>query len=326
MFTLLALLILLALAACDGGLPQTVTTAPTQGAANTEQQLQATIEALQTVVVEQDADAPDPTEQSTTDIENDTTSQPTAEGAQEPEATEVPVAAATEEVTEVPNAQDGTPLPPGEVPSEPLIVVALGDSLTEGQGDTPAGGGYPARLLALIRPIRSDTAMINLGVSGYTSQQMIEQELPAALDANPDIALVWIGGNNLWNNGGPEREESDLSVFRADIDTTLRSLTTKGVRVFVGLVVDQAKSPYATSPNGAALDPEGVAHMSHLVTEFNKIVSAKAAQYGVTTVDTYNTTIFTDPATLAEDEAHPNAAGYDLITRIWFEAIRPALK
>ena len=66
--------------------------------------------------------------------------------------------------------------------------------------------------------------------------------------------------------------------------------------------------------------------MSHLVTEFNKIITAKAKQYGATTVDMYNTTIFTDPATLAEDDAHPNAAGYDLIAQIWFKAIKPVLK
>ena len=60
--------------------------------------------------------------------------------------------------------------------------------------------------------------MTNLGVSGYTSEQMVEEELPVALNAKPDIALVWIGGNNLWNNGGPETEASDLNVFRTDID------------------------------------------------------------------------------------------------------------
>ncbi len=224
-------------------------------------------------------------------------------------------------------AQGGTPPQSGGVPpGGALTIVAIGDSLTEGQGDRPEGGGYPARLLASVRAIRPEAQMTNLGVSGYTSQQMVEEELPVALDASPQIALVWIGGNNLWNNGGPESEASDLNIFGADIDKTLSALTAKGAKTFISLVYDQTKSPYATSPNGAALDPEGVAHMSHLVTEFNKIITAKATQYGATTVDMYNTTIFTDPATLAEDDAHPNAAGYDLVAQIWFKAIMPVLK
>ena len=89
-FTLLVLLMLLALPACDGGTPPTAALAPTQGTATT-QQLQATIEALQTKVVEQDANAPAPTPQVTTVIASEATSEPTAEGTQEPEATEVPV-------------------------------------------------------------------------------------------------------------------------------------------------------------------------------------------------------------------------------------------
>ena len=169
--------------------------------------------------------------------------------------------------------------------------------------------------------------MTNLGVSGYTTGQMVEEEVPVAVSAKPNIALVWIGGNNLWNNGGPETEAADLSVFRNDIDKTLSALTATGARTFISLVYDQTKSPYATSPNGAALDAAGVAHMSHLVTEFNKIITAKAKQYGATTVDMYsNTSIFANRATLAEDEAHPNAAGYDIIAQIWFDAIKSVVK
>ncbi|MBL8103862.1 MAG: hypothetical protein JNM02_15115, partial [Anaerolineales bacterium] len=44
-------------------------------------------------------------------------------------------------------------------------------------------------------------------------------------------------------------------------------------------------------------------------------------QYGALTVDFYNTGIFTNPDTLADDGNHPNPAGYDLITQAWYKAL-----
>lgn len=299
-FTLLALLTLLALAACGGGTP------PTQSTAS-NQQLQATIEALQTKVVEQDREA---------------TPEPIAEGAQEPEATEAPVDASTEEATEVPYVEGGTPLPPGEVPPGPLTVVALGDSLTQGDGDEPGeGGGYPLRIERAINEVRPDSQVINLGQSGWDSGQMVEGQLPDALQANPHIALVWIGSNDLWYNNGPDQQASDVDRYTNNIDTTLRALTGAGARVYIALLDDQSKRPFALNPDGFGLSPEGAEHMSSLGMAFNDVLRAKAAEYGATTVDFYNATIFTDPSTLADDGLHPNAEGYDLIAPIWFEAI-----
>jgi acyl-CoA thioesterase I len=216
-----------------------------------------------------------------------------------------------------------SPASPAPIPDGPLTIVALGDSLTEGDADYPGdGGGYPARLQRSINEIRPNSQVINLGKSGWDSAQMLEGQLPAALEANPHIALIWIGSNDLWYNNGPEQEAADLDRYTNNIDTALRDLTGTGARVFIALLDDQSQRPYTTSPDGAGLSAEGVEHMSRLVSAFNDAISAKAAEYGATTVDFYNTTIFTDPSTLAEDGIHPNPNGYDVIAQIWFEAIR----
>ncbi len=217
----------------------------------------------------------------------------------------------------------GTPVP---LPAGSLTIVALGDSLTEGDGDQPGeGGGYPARIERAINEVRPNSRVINLGKSGWDSAQMVEGQLPAALEAHPTIALVWIGSNDLWTNNGPDQQAADLARYTNNLDLTLRALTGSGARVFIALLDDQSQRPYATNPDGASLSPEGVADMSRLASAFNAAIRAKAAEYGATTVDFANTTIFTDPATLAEDGLHPNAQGYDQIGQIWFAAIRPDL-
>lgn len=220
-----------------------------------------------------------------------------------------------------------TPAAPASVPAGALTIVALGDSLTEGEGDeSEAGGGYPARLARAINELRPNSQVINLGKSGWTSTEMIEGQLPTALEAGPSLALVWIGSNDLWQNNGPEQEAAELARYTASIDQALRALTERGARVYIALLDDQSQRPYTTSPDGAGLSPEGVAYMSRLGSLFNEAIRAKAAEYGAATVDFYNTTIFTDPATLAADGVHPNARGYDQIAQIWFEALRPDLQ
>ena len=64
------------------------------------------------------------------------------------------------------------------------------------------------------------------------------------------------------------------------------------------------------------------ARMSRIASALNQIIREKAPQYGATVVDFYNTTIFTNSATLSDDGNHPNAAGYEAMANVWFSAMR----
>jgi lysophospholipase L1-like esterase len=66
--------------------------------------------------------------------------------------------------------------------------------------------------------------------------------------------------------------------------------------------------------------------MTRLSLALNEVINAKAAEYGATIIDFYNTTIFSDPATMAEDGVHPNGRGQDIVAQMWLEAIRQALQ
>jgi lysophospholipase L1-like esterase len=230
-------------------------------------------------------------------------------------------------------------LPPG-----PLTVVAIGDSLTEGQGDDSGQGGYPGRLARLVEEVRPGSKVANVGHSGWTSKDLIEgtggqpSELAQALDAQPDIALVWIGSNDLWYlyEFGPEpmtagAEEADLTSFAGNLDTILGRLTDQGAVVVVALLDDQSKRPVvAHPPNPAepalpATTAADLALMSRHVAAYDDIIRSKAAEYGAITVDFYGSTLFTDAATLSGDGNHPNPAGYDLVARVWWAALAPML-
>lgn len=223
-------------------------------------------------------------------------------------------------VTEVTPGIDVTPGTAATLPDGPLTIVALGDSLTEGDGDDWQRGGYPSRLSDMINKVRPGSNMVNLGKSGWTSDQMIAEQLRVALDAKPQIALVWIGSNDLWQFNAAEEEEADLKHYTANIDTTLSELKAAGATTFIAILDDQSLRPFARPENGY-FDLDGLARMSRRITAYNKVIASKAAEYGAVTVDFFNTTIFTDPATLADDGLHPNPGGYNIVAKLWYEAI-----
>jgi lysophospholipase L1-like esterase len=249
-------------------------------------------------------------------------------------ATPIPPSVATEPLDSSPTSVPAVSLPDGA-----LTVVTLGDSLTQGDGDD-LGLGYPGRLQTALETERSGTKVLNFGKSGWASQDLINglngepSQLTQALDARPNLALVWIGSNDLWYlyEYGPspmtaEAEQADLAAYEANIDTILSKLTGSGAVVFIALLDDQSKRPVVAAPPNpgepafTAIDAADLALMSAHVEQYNEIIRRKAAQYNAIAVDFYNTDIFINPTTLYGDGNHPNQAGYDQIAEIWRQAI-----
>ena len=258
-----------------------------------------------------------------------------------PGSTSSPTATPTAPAQVTPTAtspSNATPLPGGAV-----TLVTLGDSLTEGQGDDGSGGGYPSRLLAQLTVARPGSTVTNLGHSGWASDDLINglngeaSQLTTAVAAlngatGAKIAIVWIGSNDLWylyeyNNPSAADETSDQQHFRANLDTILGDLRATGATVLVALLDDQSQRPVvANPPNPSEPAFTGISEaerlrMSDQVDDYNAEIRASAGQHGAITVDFFTTTIFTSPATLADDGNHPNGAGYDAITQIWWGVI-----
>ncbi len=246
--------------------------------------------------------------------------------------------------------EDNSPavtLPPAApLPAGPVHMVALGDSLTQGDGDD-SGRGYPGRLLEMVNAIRSDSTLSNFGQSGWSSDALIngdqglESQLTRAVGELQDatsqgkaaLALVWIGSNDLWylyEFGGDiddAGDASDAQRFEANIDTILSQLRGTGAQVTIALLDDQSKRPIALKGEAfVAITPDELTRMSAHVDVYNQIIRDKAAQYGALTVDFYSTDIFINPATLYDDGNHPNQAGYDIIAQKWFDAITSILQ
>jgi acyl-CoA thioesterase-1 len=94
----------------------------------------------------------------------------------------------------------------------PLTIVALGSSSTEGVGATQPAFNYPNRLSALLRarfpgvPIR----VVNRGVSGDMTRQMLARLDRDVLAEKPDLVIWQLGTNSVLHDVGAT-DESGLA-------------------------------------------------------------------------------------------------------------------
>jgi|GEM_PF-1857509 len=74
------------------------------------------------------------------------------------------------------------------------IILALGDSLTAGNG-VEREFNYPAQLEFLLKENGYEYTIVNAGVSGETSLQVLDRA-PMYVDLHPEIVLLVVGGND----------------------------------------------------------------------------------------------------------------------------------
>jgi acyl-CoA thioesterase I len=81
----------------------------------------------------------------------------------------------------------------------PLVIVAIGSSSTAGAGATSPSASYPSRLAAelKLRFPADDITVINRGVNGEETEQMLARFETDVLPAHPDLVLWQVGTNSV---------------------------------------------------------------------------------------------------------------------------------
>jgi acyl-CoA thioesterase-1 len=201
---------------------------------------------------------------------------------------------------------------------ESIRYVALGDSYTIGTGLEDEARSFPSLLAErLTKETGIDVALANLGVNGYTTTDLIREELPVARDLRPGLVTILIGANDLVQRSTEAAYRSRL----AEIYDALTGLPLPPAMVVSVSTPDFSALPGAT-PFGAAND------LRTRIDAFNRIAQSEAATRGFHFADISAITreVNRDNDWLAADGLHPGPAQHRAIADQLWRLLGPVIK
>ena len=192
-----------------------------------------------------------------------------------------------------------SPTDPSAGTDPPPVVVALGDSLTEGPG-IPANQAYPAILQQRIRDAGYPHIVINRGVSSDTSADALLR-LNAALVPDARVLIVALGANDGLRN-------VPVEDVRRNLSTIIETAQGRQIRVLLaGMEAPPARSLQYS-------------------LEFHQIFPDLAQQYNVPLMPFLLAGVFGVPSLNLADAFHPNAAGHRRIAENMWPHLEPLLR
>jgi lysophospholipase L1-like esterase len=186
--------------------------------------------------------------------------------------------------------------------------LALGDSFTEGLSDPdPARPGeyrgWADRLaehLAAAAP--GDVEYANLAIRGRLLPEVIEEQVPVALGAEPDLVSLIAGGNDLLRPGG------DPDAIAAVLEDAVVKIRATGADVLLGTGTDPRATPIIRLIRGK-------------VAVFNAHIWSIAARHGAAVLDQWGAAWLRDPRLWDTDRIHLTAEGHRRVALLAADAL-----
>lgn len=175
--------------------------------------------------------------------------------------------------------------------------VALGDSLTEGVGD-PVGDGAWRGWAALLADglAEEPAAFTNLAVSGSQTRDVLERQLPAALDLRPDLVSVVVGVNDTL------RCTFDIRAVAAGLDQVYAVCSEQGAVLLTACLPDPGTM---LALPGALAGP-----LARRQRAVNTVVHALSERYEALHLHACEGDWVTDRALWSADRLHPGERGH----------------
>ncbi|SFB60347.1 Lysophospholipase L1 [Amycolatopsis marina] len=172
--------------------------------------------------------------------------------------------------------------------------VALGDSFTEGLNDARPDGtfrGWADRLAEILAGGRTGFQYANLALRGKMLGEVVEEQLPIALEVRPDVVTLCAGGNDIIVPG------ADVDAVAGRFEAAVAKLRAAGINVVI-----------FTGP-----DTKQVSVMNILrgkVGIYNAHLWAIADRYGAKVVDLWAMDALHDLRAWSDDRLHFTAEGH----------------
>ena len=190
----------------------------------------------------------------------------------------------------------------------PERFLALGDSFTIGTGTTP-DQSFPAVLVRIWSAAGRSVVLSNPAVNGYTTDDLINAELPLVLSFRPTLMTLLIGANDIVQGSSDDRYRRQLRSIHERIHDDAPDAR----------VIALPQPDWSLSPAGSGFgDQDAIARK---IERFNEIARDEADHANAGWIDLFP--LMRDQGRrkmFASDGLHPSAEAYgewarDLATR-----------
>ena len=201
--------------------------------------------------------------------------------------------------------------------TEKIRYAVIGDSYSCGEGAKPSES-WPSVMTQRLKAQGLDIELVsNPSVTGWTTKDAIDKELPKFVNSNPNFATLLIGVNDWVQNVDELSFRNRLSYL---LDSMLAVLPNKK-RLLVVTIPDFGVTPTGHKYARGRNIHEGIA-------AFNKIVTEEAHKRGLQVVDIFppSKKMGQDKSLVAKDGLHPSAKTYAEWEKLIFPAALELLK
>lgn len=189
------------------------------------------------------------------------------------------------------------------------LYVAMGDSFTAGTG-CAGGEAWPERLAGGLRAGNPRLGFRNLAVHGATSGEVLEQ-LPEALQLEPDLITVVCGANDVLRSTRPDEEG-----YARRLAILFRRLRRANPEVRIATATAPERWDFLD------LGPRTRTRVERGIARLNRATREIAAAHGVPCLEVAGDDGLCDPANFAADGLHPSALGHERAARGFAELLR----
>jgi lysophospholipase L1-like esterase len=156
----------------------------------------------------------------------------------------------------------------------------------------------------------SDPKLLNRGIGGQTTPQMLSRFEKDVLDVNPKAVLILAGTNDIAGNTG----EITLTEIRDNIDEMAQMASKNQIQVILCSVLPAFDYPWRA---GRRPD-EKIPALNQLIRELAEAQNLYYLDFFAVMADDRNGL----PKDLAEDGVHPTSKGYSVMRNLTLEAFK----
>jgi lysophospholipase L1-like esterase len=180
----------------------------------------------------------------------------------------------------------------------PERFLSLGDSFTIGTGTTP-DRSFPAVLARVWTERGRSVVLSNPAVNGYTTDDLIHDELPLVASFGPTLVTLLIGANDIVRGSSEDRYRQQLRLIHERLDADASDAR----------VVALPQPDWSMAPAGAGFGD--LAAIARTIERFNAIARDEASLAGALWIDLVRLMREQGRKKMfASDGLHPSAEAY----------------